>query len=88
MESRGFLTKRGRRLVGMIGAAGCWAVSLTLLITATLLTSDGARGFALAMTGVAASWTVCLAVSRNGELVKAAFEVGKEVGRDSVRSIR
>lgn len=87
MESGYFLTKRGRRMLQVLGAGLTWTAAFLLLTAAAIFGTDAARGFGLGLSAVAAAWTVCLAISRHSDLVREAFRLGKEVGLDSVRQL-
>lgn len=85
---RGFFTRRGRRVVQVVGVAACWLIGFVLVGLSVALDVDAPRPFGLFMAAVAAMWTVCLVQSRRDELLIAAFEAGRAHERESVTPMR
>lgn len=84
----GFLTRRGKRMLatGVVWAG--WSVGALLLASSVIWDAVPPRVIGLGVLLGAATWTMTLVVHRQSDVVRAAFEMGREEGRASVRSLR
>lgn len=83
-----FLTRRGKRVAERSAAWMGWVSGVALLLASVIAAADPVRTIGLAVIIGAATWTVVLAIRSNNEVVRAAFEMGREHERDAeVRQI-
>lgn len=87
MNSGQFLTRRGRRVACTVGAGLTWGAVVALLIVACVTGSNDVGRVGLALSAVAAAWTICLTITRHSELVVAAYVSGREEGRAEVATL-
>ena len=82
------LTKKGRRTFEWAAAWFGWVLGVLTVLGAVLAESNAARSIGFLIVFAASTWTVTLAVRRQADVVRAAYEIGKAEGATGVRPLR
>lgn len=83
--------ERGRYLIIPVAFAGLitmWLAAVVLIWFGTFGAVDGAECWGLLCAAAAAAWTVIYGLARQQRTLEYAFQVGRETGERSVRSVQ
>lgn len=83
--------ERGRCVmvpVSLAGLVSLWVMAVVLIGWDTAGGPEVAGKWGLLASAAAAAWTVIYGLAKQQDLLRKAFELGREVGSDKVQSLR